>query len=230
MGYGADVGLATMLVEELLSRGLAKPSEDGVSIPLHPTIRRVVLAVLGQLACARGRRAGIVVHPTTNNVEAIEDLISTLRLKRLPSAGHVVTLDMEAVSVNLETVPLDEVLDFRASHLDAHKAYMRSLRGALVDVSLLPEPERTTLLLERQQEIADAAHDLRRATRQSLGKNLAAWSLGAAGGAWSVVGHDPLGFAIGAAGLVTGAIPSGKTSPAAAYSYLFAAARELGRA
>ncbi len=36
LGYGADVELASWLVEELKQRGLARPSEDGVSIPLHP--------------------------------------------------------------------------------------------------------------------------------------------------------------------------------------------------
>ena len=36
IGYGADVELAEFLVQELRTRGLAKPSEDGVSIPLHP--------------------------------------------------------------------------------------------------------------------------------------------------------------------------------------------------
>ena len=33
IGYGADVKLAGSLVEELQAKGLARPSEDGVSIP-----------------------------------------------------------------------------------------------------------------------------------------------------------------------------------------------------
>ena len=50
IGYGADVDLASFLVEELQARGLAKPSEDGVSIPLHPTVRSTILVILGQLS------------------------------------------------------------------------------------------------------------------------------------------------------------------------------------
>ena len=34
LGYSADIGLADFLVDELKARHLARPSEDGVSIPL----------------------------------------------------------------------------------------------------------------------------------------------------------------------------------------------------
>src|SRR5215472_4132725 len=43
MGWGADIGLSEMITEELISRGLARPSEDGVSIPLHPVVRMTFL-------------------------------------------------------------------------------------------------------------------------------------------------------------------------------------------
>ena len=42
MGYGADVDLAESLVSKLRARGLAKPSEDGVSVPLQPTARTTI--------------------------------------------------------------------------------------------------------------------------------------------------------------------------------------------
>lgn len=40
MGYGAVEGLASMVYEELERRGLARPTEDGVSIPMHWRISR----------------------------------------------------------------------------------------------------------------------------------------------------------------------------------------------
>ena len=52
IGYGADVELADSLVEDLKFRNLARPSEDGVSIPLHPHVRTTILVVLGQLSRA----------------------------------------------------------------------------------------------------------------------------------------------------------------------------------
>ena len=50
IGYGADLELAEFLTDELRQRGLARPSEDGVSIPLHPVVRTTILVILGQLA------------------------------------------------------------------------------------------------------------------------------------------------------------------------------------
>jgi hypothetical protein len=44
-GYG-DPGLAKMIHEELKARGLARDTEDGVSIPLHPAVRSLVLVLL----------------------------------------------------------------------------------------------------------------------------------------------------------------------------------------
>ena len=37
-GGDADIELSQMVIDELKARGLAHPSEDGVSIPLHPTV------------------------------------------------------------------------------------------------------------------------------------------------------------------------------------------------
>ena len=50
--------------------------------------------------------------------------------------------------------------------------------------------EREAKLLERRQEIADAAHEIQRTTRKTLGKNLASWSLGIAGSVWASTTGD----------------------------------------
>jgi hypothetical protein len=59
MGWGADVELSDMITEELVARDLARPSEDGVSVPLHPVVRATFLVLLSQLARDAGRRAGL---------------------------------------------------------------------------------------------------------------------------------------------------------------------------
>lgn len=232
MGYGADVDLAESLVSELRAKGLAKPSEDGVSIPLHPAVRTTILVILAQLARSAGNKQNLLVHPATNDARALDDLIETLSRERMPSRESVIAFDLEPVSFNMDSVPLDELLQFRAEHQTAHKAYMRDLRGFMAELAEVIHPEeRKTILLQRRQDMADAAHDLQRSTRMSLGRNLPSWSFGLAGGVWSAATGDPLGFVLGALGLATGIVGSGTTdsNKVSAYSYLFQAGRTFAR-
>ena len=83
-------------------------------------------------------------------------------------------LDLEPVTFDLSSIPLDDVLQFRAEHQDTYRSYMRDLRRFMIELADIEDPgERETLLLERRQEIADTAHDIQRMTRRTLHKNLA---------------------------------------------------------
>ena len=230
IGYGADVGLAEMLVEELQSRDLARPSEDGLSIPLHPEVRMTILVILGQLSRVAGVRRGLVIHPVTNCQNAVSDLMRTLAREPLPSAGRMIALDLEPVSLDLSSIPIDDILSFRAEHGDGHRAYMRDLGRFMTELASTDDPHtRERLLVERREEIADNARNLQRSTRQSLGKNLTSVSLGLAGAAWSATTGDPLGAVLGAAALVPSIIPN-RPNPITAYSYVFSVQRQLGQA
>lgn len=221
MGYGADVELASSLVEELRRKDLARPSEDGVSIPLHPAVRTTILVILAQLSRAAGDKRGMAVHPTTNHSLAIKDLVETLTREAMPSRDNVIKLDIEPVSFDLDSVPLDDVLQFRAEYQEAHRAYMRDLLGFMYELAGIDNlDEREVKLLERRQEIADAAHDIQRSTRRALGKSLTSWSLGLVGGAWASVTGDPMSLILSAAGLINESIPSSHKM-VSAYSYLF---------
>lgn len=228
MGHGIDVELAETLVESLATKGLALPSEDGVSIPLHPTVRTTILVILGQLSRSSGDRRGLSVHPATNNLQAVDELIRTLSREPMPSAARVVTLDLEPVSFDLGPVPLDDVLQFREDQRLSHRAYVRDLRRFMVELADIDEPAmRERALVERRQEIADTAHELQRSTRRSLGKNLGSFGFGLAGATWGLATGDPLGFAFTAGGIAAGLVP-GKAAPASAYSYVFSVNRQFG--
>ena len=232
MGYAADVDLAKSLVAELQAKGLARASEDGVSIPLHPAVRTTILVILAQLARSAGNRQNLSVHPTTHNRCAIQDLIDTLSRNRMSSRDSVIAFDLEPVSFNMDSVPLDELLQFRVEHQFEHRAYMRDLRGFMAELAEVGLPEeREVLLLKRRQEIADAAHDLQRSTRRALRRNLPSWSFGIAGGVWSATSGDPLGLVLAALGLASGilGLEGTDSSKVAAYSYLFRVERNFGR-
>ena len=87
----------------------------------------------------------------------------------MPSYGSVIALDLEPVSYDVGPIPLDDVLQFRADHMDTHRRYMRNLRRFIAELATVDVvEEREALLFERRQEIADAAYDIRRSTRQAL--------------------------------------------------------------
>ena len=228
LGYSADVELAGFLVDELKVRGLARPTEDGVSIPLHPTVRMTVLVILAQLSRLAGEKRGMTIHPATNHQQAARDLIETLSFEAMPSRGKVIQLDIEPVTFDLSSIPLEEVLQFRTEYHDIHRKYMRDLRGFISELSEIDAAdEREAALLQRRQEIADAAHGIQRSTRSALGKNLTSWSLGIAGVVWALSTGDPIGFALSGADRAVGTLP-GESREASAYSYIFEASQRFG--
>ena len=83
--------------------------------------------------------------------------------------------------------------------------------------------EREALLLQRQQEVAASAHEIRRFSRRALGRNLPSWSLGLVGSAWSAVVGNPLETVFSALSLVSSVLglKSPESDRVTAYSYLF---------
>ena len=193
---------------ELRQRGLARPSEDGVSIPLHPEVRTTILVILGQLARRAGDRRGMAVHPATDYPKAATDLLGALSRESMPSCDGVIRLDLEPVTLDLSSIPLDESVPTPGGASGGAQSYMRSLRGFLVELGQISDPvEREAALLERTQEIADMAHDNRRSVRRSVGKSLTSWSMGIAGGVWSAATGRHPGRYGGRPGLAAGLVP-----------------------
>ena len=220
LGYAANFELADNLVSELKGRGLARPSEDGVSVPLHPAVRTTVLVILGQLSRTVGPERGFNIHPTTNCQYAVAELVATLARDSMPSRGKVISLDLEPAGLRLDSVPLDEILAYRSEHAESYTAYIRNLHRFMVELAQVEDPkDRELLLLQRRQEIADIANDLRFSASKAFCKNLATCSLGLAGGAWSVTSGDPIGALLAGLGLLAGFPGSSRT--VTAYTYLF---------
>jgi hypothetical protein len=219
MGWDADVDLAKGVIKELKRRGLAKKSQDGVSVPLHPVVRTTVLVLLSQRARSRGRELGLELHPVTGEREVMTGLSTVLSLPSMPSAGQIVTLDLETVGVDLASVPLDEVLSFREAHGTEYRAYARDLRGTIAELSQLEPEERERRLLDRRDELSSRADDLRQTSIRAWRQPLASISLGAAGAAWAVAHGDVVPAALSLAAGVVGA--SFSKVDAGAYSYLF---------
>ena len=221
LGGRGDQELAKMIHEELKARGLARDTEDGVSIPLHPLVHSLVLVLHSQILIPYGRKTGLALEPTTDRPQLVAALGEVLSLPSMPSAGSVVATDLATIGVDLSAIPLDEVLSFRTEHGNEYRSYRRAVKAFVRDLSSLSPPERVAALGDRTEEIDDLARDIERLSTSSW-KRPATFSLGVAGAVYSAVSGDPV-----SAALSLGAILIGKERPKAAlpgsYSYLFSA-------
>ena len=226
LGYYGDSGLAEMLFDELKQRGLARDTEDGVSIPLHPLVRSLVLVLLAQILRPQGKSIGLDLLPVTDRGDLVDALVELLDLPDMASAGRVVSTDLQTVGVDLSTVPLDEVLGFRSQYADAYRAYARDVRAFVRDVSQLGHDEAKEALADRQEHLSDVANDLRKLSRTSW-KKPASWGMSAAGAVWAAATGDLLGLALAGAGAAVSRRDS--ETQVEAFSYLFSVPRRVGR-
>jgi hypothetical protein len=226
MGGLGDPELARMVFEELEQRGLAKPSEDGASIPMHRMVRSLYLVLLAQILRKAGPGIGLELSPATDRPQVQEALVELLRVPGPQAgAGSVVTVDLEVVGPDLESVPLDEVLAFRMEHGHEYQAYARRLREIVHTLAATPVDDHEQLLADRRDEIREAADTLRRGPLKLLA-SVGGIGLGIAGGIATAVTGDVLPGVLGAGSAASGiaTMPQRATTP---YSYLFAMRRQF---
>ncbi len=223
-GYG-DERLANSILKQLKARGLARDTEDGVSIPTHPVVRSLILVMLAQILRRYGESLGLALSPATDRPQLVDALTEVLSLPAAPSAGRVVAFDLEVVGVDLSSVPMDEILSFREDYHDQHRRYAHSVRKFVRDLSMLPEEERGREFEERQQELDEIAHELKRLARRAW-RRPGWFALTGAGAAWTATTGDPIGAILGAGAAVLGAT-SREKAETGAYSYIFAAKNQF---
>jgi hypothetical protein len=225
LGAYGDEGLYRMIFEELKTRGLAKDSEDKVSIPMHPKVRSLVLVFLSQILRPYGGQINATLSPATDMSNMVRALIELVAVKTDPSAGGVVEFDLNTVTVDLGPVPIDEALDYRKQNLDAHKRYMLSVRKFAMELSRMPEEERRIAFELRQAELDEIANDLRKRARKAWRKP-SSFALTLAGSALSIV-TSPVASLLRVAASVAGYEKPSATD-AGPYSYLFNARDRFG--
>jgi hypothetical protein len=224
MGWYGAPELAEGLLDKLMQRKLARRSQDGRSVPMHPLVRVLILTLLSQIIRAAALAKGTDLSPATDRPALVSALKEVLSLDVPPSAGGVVAFDLETVGVDLSGVPMDEVLAFRKQHLEQHRAYARSIREFLRELEGIPVSDRPRAFDDRQDEIRDLAADLKKLSRKAW-RRPAAFALTIAGAGLGAATGGPLGLAAGllsGLGAIAGFEAQG--APASAYSYLFTAA------
>ncbi len=221
LGYVGDERLAETVFRELKKRGLARATEDGVSIPMHPLVRSLILTLLSQILRSHGEKMHAELNPVTDRPRFVESLIEMLNLPSAPSKGKVVAFDLATVGVDVAAVPIDEILSFRNDNKDSYQRYRRSVRSFAYDLSQMPKEERKKRFEDRQSELDQLAAELRSAARKAW-KKPASFALTLVGAAWTIHTGDPIGGLLAAGGAALG-LEKSSTTNVGAYSYLFRA-------
>lgn len=219
LGFSGDEGLGKMLHEELMQRGLAKTSVDGVSIPMRPMVRSLVLVLLSQILRQKGVAMGMDLVPATDMTELVKALHELLSLPQAPSAGNVVKFDLEAVGVDVGSYPIDEVLSYRKENLAEYKRYAGSVRLFVHELSGMAPEIRETAFKERGHELTEMRESLKKASRKAW-KDTSAFALGIMGAAWTVRTGNPIAAALSSGALLLKGAAADKPKTGA-YSYIF---------
>jgi hypothetical protein len=221
LGYFGNESIATELFNELKKRGLARESEDGKSIPMHAKVRSLVLVLLSQILRSYGSKMDAELSPVTDRPMVVRALAEMLAQKVLPSTGSVIAFDMATVSVDVGSIPIDEVLSFRKENLKAYRRYTLSVRRFAQELSKMTDAERTDAFDLRQAELDDLASDIRKKARKAW-KKPAALAFSLTGAAVSLAAGHPLAAGLSLSAALLGYTPGAK-SEMGAYSYLFRA-------
>lgn len=221
LGFSGDANLAQELLDELKARGLAKETEDGVSIPMHPRVRVLILVFLAQILRHGGPEHGLELLPTTDRSDVFDGLTEFLNAPQMASSGSVVSSDLEVVAVDLSLIPLDEVLDYRKQHLKEHKAYAREVRQFVRTLTLFDKEERLAAMADRREDLLAQAASLR-AKATAAWANPASLALAGTGAIWSVATGDPTPalFGFGSAAIAAKGLQEQARAEIEAFSYL----------
>ena len=74
LGFYGDSELAKFVLDELKERGLAEDSADGKSIPMHRTVRTLILVLLAQILRGKGNDMGVTLSPMTDRPKVVNAL------------------------------------------------------------------------------------------------------------------------------------------------------------
>ena len=222
LGFEGDTEIAQMILEELKSRGLAKDSEDGGhSIPIHGTVRSLILVLLAHILRPQGLNKGLDLSPATDRPKLVEALEEFMSVSSPSSVHDVVSFDLNTVGVDLKSIPIDEVLAFRKEHYLEHRNYSKCARNFVSELGEIDSKDWILAFEARQEELESIASDLRKLARRAWRKP-ASFALSLIGAGWSLYTGNLVGGVLAAGAAVAGFSSNNKVDTGV-YSYLFSA-------
>jgi hypothetical protein len=188
---------------------------------MHAKVRSLILVLLSQILRAYGSKMCAELSPVTDRPTVVNALAEMLAQNILPSTGSVIAFDMATVSVDVGSVPIDELLSFRRENIKTYRRYTLSVRRFAQELSKMSDVERNDAFDLRQAELDDLASDIRKKARKAW-KKPAAFGFSLTGAAVSLAAGHPLAAGLSLSASLLGYTPGAKLEMGA-YSYLFRA-------
>jgi hypothetical protein len=224
---GAVRRTATMIWDVLERHGLATTPDSEGSFYMHPDIWVTYEAFLAHAVADSCLREGLLLRPATDDAFQSSARDVVLNMPGYPSAGNVVGFDLQQVALDVSPFGLDEVLQFRNEQGADYRRYARNLRKFAVEASQVQGQEREMLLRERHEELADAADDLRRSSRDWWRRASASVGIGISGAVCSATTGEWPAAIVSLLGGIAGA--GARPKPDSAFTYLFKAEQTFSR-
>ena len=226
LGTHSDQEFADSIFQELRSRGLAYDLRNDVYVAVDQTVLVLILTLLAHIL--KSKVEGITLSPATDQKDVVDVLRGILEPESAPPVvADVVSFDVNRVGINLNGVPMDEVLDFRRENYCQHRNYIQSVRDFARELSFLPLSEREVKFEQRQEELADLAAGLRKIYRGSWKRRTFSFAIGVTGATWAAFDGDPVAGALTALAAVPTLIPN-QPKEIGVYSYLISTKQRFG--
>lgn len=144
----------------------------------------------------------------------------------VPTVAQLIELEATLVGLNLDAVPLDEILGFRESHASARRAMLRRLRLAVADLAIVDDTiERHRRLAEYRAELEEMANGLATAGRRAFGRGVRDVILGGGGIAGGLATGNPIASLLSAAQALHAV--EGRRSSMGPMTYFMAARQQI---
>jgi hypothetical protein len=218
------------LTEKLVNTGLVRHNDSTGLFLMPEDLRRHILLMWFKVLATAAAPRNIRIHPVAE-LAVTDDLLdqyfhhsSGPRFLNQMATGSYFLHDMAALYLDLSTVPLDEILDFRAQHGVQYRAYLADLLAYVERAAREYDP---AFHATREEVIIDQWNELERLTRKTFSKRAGVAALSLLASVWSGSRGDPLG-AILAGMTALLALPE-MPSPPPQFAYLFTVRNELSR-
>ncbi len=194
-------------------------------------VRSLVLVLLAQILRPQGAKLGFDLAPATDHPSLVRALEELLSLPSEPTAGHVVSFDLQTVGADLGSFPIDEIVAFRKEHYRDHRAYVLAVKQFVRELSEMPEEEQALEFEERQDQLDEIAAQLRKYSRGAWRKPAAFGMTMTGAGIALATGSTAAAVAGGFSrlfGALFGGVGQEKTPSMEPYSFLFKAGDRFG--